>query len=231
MARGTHWEWRGFGRVSNRFLEAFVRCPLGFEHAPPWDHARDEYYWFRASPIYVRLRTGGTPLGLKLKRFVARDRDLELWFEDPNDLHPLGRLDHGVLNEIAATLGVRHGGVPAGPLTSDQVARVFRTSSPPASVLTVSKTRQIRRAGRGIQIEFSKITRVTANGWRTAIDRPLFSIAVRNSSDLTHATPDAVDAAREETLAVLAALNLAAEPLRPMNYLEAIETWTSGATG
>src|SRR6266850_7331377 len=79
MPEGTHWEWRGFGRISEGFRETFDCYPLKFKNAPAWDNTKDEYVWSRTSPVNVKLRSGGAQQGLKLKRFVDQNERAQVW--------------------------------------------------------------------------------------------------------------------------------------------------------
>ena len=81
MADGTHWEWRGFGHAEEGFRREFERLPL--KYSTPWEETTDEYVWFPGGSINVKLRSGGSQEGLKLKRFLETSGDLELWLEDP----------------------------------------------------------------------------------------------------------------------------------------------------
>jgi hypothetical protein len=99
---------------------------LKFAKGPAWDETKDEYIWIPDSTINVKLRTGGSEQGLKLKRFVRREKDLELWFENPLELYPFDRLDAATLMKLANILDLRFGRIPALPFTAAQILEVFR---------------------------------------------------------------------------------------------------------
>lgn len=225
MPNGIHWEWRGFGRVSDDFRRAFECYPLRFEDGPLWDNTKDEYIWIPNSRINVKLRLGGGQQGLKLKRLVDFNGDVELWLEDPQELFSLDKLDQTLLNEVAGKLGLPAMNVPPGRLTPSQVLEIFRTAKTSAIVAAVHKKRQSRQAGPWIQVELVEILRVIAGGREIPLDFPVFSVAVENSTDLSNASPASLAAGRDAVLAIIHSLNLTSEALRPMNYLDAIAVW------
>src|SRR5262245_20841217 len=107
MPEGTHWEWRGFGRVSDEFRAVFAKLPPKFASGDEWDATRDQYIFVAGRPVSVKVRTGGSPQGLKLKRFAGREGGLELWVERPDEMYPFAELDRYALGEIADLLGLR----------------------------------------------------------------------------------------------------------------------------
>jgi hypothetical protein len=179
----------------------------------------------------VKLRLGGSQQGLKLKRLVDFDGDVELWLEDPRELFSFDKLDRTLLNEVAGKLGLPAMNVPASRLTPSQVLEIFRTANASAVVASVHKKRQSRQAGPSIQVELAEILRVTAGGSEIDLDFPLFSVAVENSADLSNASPASLAAGKDAVLAVIQSLNLTSEALRPMNYLDAIAVWMGVSKG
>ena len=84
MALGTHWEWRGFGVLSDAFRRRFERL----ENLFPSQSIVDEYIWVPDLPINLKLRRGTEDQdGLKFKRPGRTRGDLEEWHENPNEIY------------------------------------------------------------------------------------------------------------------------------------------------
>jgi len=229
MSKGTHWEWRGFGTLTQDSRDAFERRPLKFVEGPAWDETKDEYIWIPGAAINVKLRTGGVEEGLKLKRFVRREKDLELWFENPVELYPFNRLDAATLTKLADILGLRFGKIPDPPLTAANILEVFRQGSPKPSVVTVYKRRQTRLHSDTVQIELAFIKTVTIDDANVALGTALTSIAVENVTDVTSLSPDQVNGARDEIDTAITSLELRVAGFEEKNYLRAIAEWTTAA--
>lgn len=229
MSEGTHWEWRGFGTLTQHSREAFERRPLKFAKGPAWDETKDEYIWIPGSEINVKLRTGGVEQGLKLKRFVRRENDLELWFENPAELFLFNHLDAATLTKLANILDLKFGKIPNPPLTAAQVLEIFRQGSPKPLVVTVHKRRQTRLHSHTVQIEQAFIKAVTIDDASVALGRALSSVAVENVEDLTPSSPDQVNGARDEIDAAVTSLELRGAGFEEKNYLRAIAQWAAAA--
>jgi hypothetical protein len=224
MPNGKHWEWRGFGRVSDSFRTGFEQLPLKFQ--PPWDDTKDEYVWIPGVQINVKLRSGGQQQGLKLKRFVSKDRDLELWFEDPKELFPFSTLDASALQGVGAILGISLP-APTAPPTRETVLDALLRASPTPVIVTISKRRQTRVRDQELQVELAEIIEVTVNGAPVPVQMPLFSVAIENGVDLTGADRRRLEAARDDVDTLVNALQLRGGTLRTMNYLQIIGEWLS----
>ena len=243
MASGTHWEWRGFGTVSTRFVQAFESCPLQFPNGPPHDITTDEYIWAPGTRINVKLRSGGVQQGLKLKRPVRADGPLELWLEDPRELYPFDQMNAAVMDLLARAIGVTLEPFRSGPFTRERVLDALKTSTPPCIVATIRKKRQARAFSPSVQMELAEIISVafdaaratstggaeSRDGIEASLPRPFFSVAVENSRDVGGRPPEEIAAARREVESALAALRVGDEALTPMNYLKAIEQWHNQA--
>jgi hypothetical protein len=229
MAEGTHWEWRGFGALRQKSVYAFEGLPLKFSQAPPWDETTDEYIWIPGCEINVKVRNGGLQQGLKLKRFVRREEDLELWCEIPGELFPFNRLDAPALAKLGKLLGLALGKMPDPPLTPAQIFEVLRCASPTPSAVTVVKRRQTRMHSRTVQVELSYIKNVSVDGAPVPLDAALCSTAVEGATDVTGLPPDHVRSAREEVNAGVRALKLRDAGWVEKNCLRAITEWATGA--
>jgi len=227
MPEGTHWEWRGFGRVSSRFREALTGLPPAFPRGPAWEEIQDEYIWIQGCAINVKLRSGGSPQGLKLKRFAGREGTLELWREDPGEQFPFALFDREQLARLATLLDVSLPEVLLSPLlTPRNVLDLLRLATPPAEIVGVKKRRQTRSFGEHVRVEIAEIQSVTRDDRGVPVDPLLISVAVKSGLDLSGAPRSGMVAARDEVLTALAKLGVLREGLAPRNYLEAIAIWT-----
>ena len=228
MPEGTHWEWRGFGRVSEAFAVAFARLTPRLEAAPAWNVTRDDYLFVDGSTVKVKLRTGGTQQGLKLKRLVGSEAGLELWSEDPRELYRFRDVDGSVLAKLAEILGLTlQEGLLPGNLGPQQILDYLGKASPPARVVSVHKRRQTRLARAGVQVELAKLEHVTIDGREVDLGSVAYSVGIENTSDLRNRSTAELGAAANAVRHTLAGLAIADEALFPMNYLEAIALWTT----
>ena len=228
MAEGTHWEWRGFGTLTTDAEAAFRERPLAY--SGEWDEPEDQYLWIPSSPINVKVRIGGSQEGLKLKRFVRREQDIELWSEKRAELYPFKTLDAATLTAIGTTLGLTFGAVPPPPLSAQQTLDLFRHATPTPSVVTVSKKRQTRRYSEHVTIELAYLKKVDVNGRAATVAPALTSIAIENDVDLTSASDDDVTRAFGEIDAAVRASKLRESGYTEKNYLRAIAEWAAAAS-
>jgi hypothetical protein len=228
MPEGTHWEWRGFGRVSDAFAVAFARLTPKFEGGSAGDVSRDDYLFVDGCTVKVKLRTGGTQQGLKLKRLVGSEADLELWSEDPRDLYRFRDVDGSVLAKLAEILGLtlREDLLP-GDLRPPQILDYLGKATPPARLVSVHKKRQTRLARAGVQVELAELQRVTIDGRNIDLGSVAHSVGIENTEDLRNRSTRELGGAANDVRRTLADLAIADEALFPMNYLEAIALWTT----
>jgi hypothetical protein len=231
MAEGTHWEWRGFGRISEEFGAAFAKLPRRSEEGPEWAETRDQYVFVRGSSIDVKLLSGGSQGGLKLKRLVSREGGLELWTESPREIYLFEQMDRYSLAELADLLGLTlRGHIRSGELAADHILSHLRAARPAAELVTVHEKRQTRIAASGVAVELVELTRVTLEGPNPALGMPLFSVGVVNVSDLEGRSGAARAAIGNEVRLVLAELGVGSEALLPLNYLQAMALWRNRLT-
>ena len=97
MAFGTHWEWRGFGELSEA-LDATIRSlPRLF---PDSQTVIDRYLWSAGCDINFKLRLGD----FKIKRCLAAPGGgVARWSEDPAENYSFP-LAANVFNELAGAL-------------------------------------------------------------------------------------------------------------------------------
>jgi hypothetical protein len=202
MAYGEHWEWRSFGAVEpdlrRRLLALQPAAP------DPWQ-VEDVYLHAPGCAANVKLRGGE----LKLKRFLARDGDLERWLEDPAEVWPLP-LTTEVAALAAAALGVAAPGLPGQVLDQETLLEWLGRAAPPVQSIAVRKTRHLRflslpGVAPDVLLELADI----------AAPQAIASLA------LEHPAAEPVHRAG-------ALLGLHAATLTPMNYMQALDLWASG---
>jgi hypothetical protein len=219
MAGGKHWEWRGFGRISQDFRTRFETLPLNYPK-DPWADFIDEYLWVPGSQINLKLRTG-FQAGLKFKRLEQTEGDYELWVENPDELYPYENLNASVLNKVAQALGIRLPSIPEGPFDRYKTLLLLSQASPAVKPLTVVKRRQTRvwRAESKVLVEIAEIS------------SPQVTTSVSLESDVVVAngiSATQLNTARQTIVTVMDLLQIKQESLRSLNYLGALKIWATG---
>ncbi len=222
MAKGLHWEWRGFGNVAPDFLSFFRNLPLAYPNLPEWGEVIDEYLWIPGCQTNVKFRTGHED-GLKFKRMLKKDGFLELWLEDPDELFPYSKMNADVVRRLATSLGLTfidrdlH-----GPWDRNRIVTFLKSANNSVQVVTVEKKRQTRilfKLDSTVNVEFADIMR----------PQRIHSISLE-TPDLTNA--DELDVNRAKVLLQKTLKSLKpAQGLKPMGYMQAIATWANGNTG
>jgi hypothetical protein len=202
MAFGEHWEWRAFGQPPHDLLERILLIPPVLPD--PWQ-VEDVYLYAPGCAANVKLRAGE----LKLKRFVARDGDLERWLEDPAEVYPFP-LAPAVVVETAAALAVTLPVRPAQALDQQELLALLIQAAPSVQVIIVRKTRHLRTlplpaVDPNVLVELAEIS----------APQTIFSIA------LEHPQAEPVCRARVQ-------LELNQASLTPMSYLDALARWAQG---
>jgi hypothetical protein len=216
MAFGVHWEWRGFGSISEAFFDRYG--VLAYEFGPLM--VEDIYIWAPNLEVNLKIREGEEG-GLKFKRPFGRDGRFERWVERAEDLYslPLARQGWEVLAAELAAAGMVLGPYPEEAPGHDQLLFLLERAGC-QSVLVVKE--------RGARWWQGPNGRVLVE-W-SAVEKPqeLLSVALE-SEDLSG---EAMGAANEEAKAALKgaieALQLEREPLVPMNYMDALAVWLEG---
>ena len=221
MALGRHWEWRGFGTVSESLRERWN----SFEYALPdqqWHDMVDRYLWVPGYGMNAKMRSG-LPVGdcLKFKRLRARWNQLQLWHEDPEDVHrfPLKWSD---LRWLAQELHVELPSEQRDTIGFDESLDVFQKATPPVQVIEVRKHRQARTWQNGearVQVEIAELTQPEV----------ITSLSLESTLELTEwAEPTVMTAARDSVKQALDDLGIENEDLQGMNYVDALTVWADG---
>lgn len=217
MAAGTHWEWRGFGAVSDAFLDRYTG--LKVQYGP--QEFEDLYIWSPNLQVNIKLREGAEG-GLKIKRFVSRDGRLQRWTEDPDDLFafPLAEPAWHALARELATANLALGAYPETPAGRDQLLEILAKAG--CKTILVSK----RRDGRYWQgpdgtllVEWTTIHK----------PQPIHSIGLESPDIALETAGPADEQAKAAILAAISSLGLEREPLKVMNYMDAVSLWARGA--
>lgn len=217
MAAGTHWEWRGFGAVSDAFLDRYTGLKVQF--GP--QEVEDLYIWSPNLQINIKLRKGAEE-GLKIKRFVSRDGRLQRWTEDPDDLFafPLAEPAWHALARELATVNLALSAYPETPIGRGRLLEILAEAG--CKTVLVSKHRD-GRCWQGpdgtLLVEWATIHK----------PQPILSIGLESlDTELKTAGP-ADEQAKAAILAAITALGLEKEPLKEMNYMDAVSLWARGA--
>lgn len=203
MAFGQHWEWRGFGKVSNDLQDRIESLDLRFASNHP---TIDTYLWTPDGPANVKLRHGD----LKFKRLLETDGDLQHWLEDEDEIHPFP-LDAEVVASLEQALTITLPENQCIPVGRSELVELLRIAVPPVHILVVEKIRRFFSLPTGFEepiiVEFTDLIR----------PEPISSIA------LEHAESEAV-------LAALVHLGLTDSAIRSLDYLQALSIWSDGET-
>lgn len=216
MALGLHWEWRGFGAVSSDFTRYFSR--LGHLFTPP--DVEDVYLWIRGFKVNIKVRDIPEE-PFKFKRLQNKDRDLEQWAENPEDVFrfPLNQAGWNALAEALATVDVVLGPCPSGGADAHTTLARLRVAG--VRTVTVNKRREsgLWQGPHGkVKVERAYISSPQA----------ITSIGLE-TWDQDPKGPGLPDwKAKEDIWDAIEALGLNNEPLRVMNYVDAVAIWASG---
>ncbi|MDX1636754.1 MAG: hypothetical protein R3281_02210 [Balneolaceae bacterium] len=215
MAYGEHWEWRAFGGLSSRFARAFLLLP-GFYDG---QKITDEYLWVPGMDVNVKLRKGAES-GLKFKRNVKSSEPFEVWQEDEDELFEFP-LDEEAWNSLATIFRdseISLPGYPAIPPNREHVTEILEELG--CGLVTVQKLRETRKleiSSGSVLVEWATIK----------TPQPCCSVGLEcwaEDPDIDLTDEASLDTIRE----ALSQLSLDEEPLQPLNYLEAVESWANG---
>ena len=201
MAFGKHWEWRGFGRISDELRARIESLDPLFAS----DRSLiDTYLWTPHSPVNVKLRLGD----LKFKRLIESDGDLEYWLEDESEIHPFP-LTADVVSELERALSIRLVGQQQTPVGRSELVTLLQNAHPPARILLVEKHRRL--------FSIPASSGVPAIVELTDLVRPerITTIALEHSE---------IEPVRQ----ALGQLGLPDSGLHPRNYLQALSIWAAG---
>lgn len=216
MVLGIHWEWRGFGIVSSEF--AFRYCALAPQF--PRQAVEDVYLWVPGLEVNVKVRDlAAEPF--KFKRLQNRDGHLEQWAERPSDIYrfPLDKAGWETLTATMATAGLALGAYPAGSVDAGRVLAELERAG--ARTVTVNKLRA-SRLWQGIHGQV-KVE------WACILSpQPLITIGLENWDEDPAGPGLSDDQAKEDIQTAIQAHSLRDEPLKALNYVQAVAIWASG---
>jgi len=215
MALGTHWEWRGFGAATAELALKFARMSPHYAR-----HQVTDTYLFRAGlDLNVKLRKGAEG-GLKIKRLFGTEGDFEYWQEAAEDIYSLPLESEACvrLESLFRSKGISLRLTPETAASADAFINSLRRAG--CIPVSVSKTRESRllETGEGdVIVDWAALHRPQA----------LISIGLENANPR-----GAVNVTPEDGLRQLEAafelLEIRSEPLRVLNYLQAVEVWARG---
>jgi|SoiMethySBSTD1v2_1073268.scaffolds.fasta_scaffold679631_1 hypothetical protein len=216
MAYGRHWEWRGFGTISDETREQLRKLPALFATR---DRVTDHYLTLPGAKLNVKLRERATT-SLKLKRLEQHyyRTGTDLWVEKPEEEYRFP-LSPSAVDTLNASLGLT---LPQSRSIGDpkMLVRLVRESGHEIDIISVDKERETRSyagpLGRGL-IEL------------TTIFKPerIDSVGVEDAIGLSvDAEGKALERAQDLVAQVVKEYRLN-ESLRPMNYLQALEIWAA----
>jgi hypothetical protein len=216
MAMGIHWEWRGFGIVSSEFAFRYSALAPQF----PRQTVEDVYLW--APKLAVNVKVRDLPAEpFKFKRLQNRDGHLEQWAENPEDIYrfPLDRAGWEALAGTLATAGLALGAYPAGPVDAGMILAELERLG--ARTITVHKQRASRLwQGPNGQVKVE---------WACILSpQPVITIGLETWETDAGGPGLSDEAAKVDIRAAIQALGLHDEPLKAMNYVEAVAVWASG---
>lgn len=218
MATGVHWEWRGFGKGSERLLDAIRRLEDLFTR----QKVVDRYLWIPRLTVNVKLRSGVQD-GLKFKRLLARVEELELWHEDPEELYdfPLGPAAWDRLTSELRKAGLNLQSLPEEPTDLLVTLGHLRALDERITIVEVRKERQAwlwPGPPGAVKVELASITS----------PEEVLSIGLENWG--LSEEPDEANRGQKALLAARLELGLESEALRALSYLDATEIWARGDT-
>ena len=201
MAFGKHWEWRGFGEISDD-LRARIETL-----SPLFASDRtliDTYLWTPHTPVNVKLRLGD----LKFKRLLESDGELECWLEEEDEICPFP-LDADVVRRLGRDLAITLPEQQQTLVGRSGLLALLQNAHPPAQIIRAEKQRRLRVLPIGRT--FPVIVELTE------IIEPERITTVA----LEHGEIELVRRALGE-------LSLQDSGLRPQNYLQALSAWAMG---
>jgi hypothetical protein len=213
MALGLHWEWRGFGAVSGAFAQRYGNLEPFLEP----QSIEDTYLWIPGIAVNAKFRKG-VEGGLKLKRLKGKDRSLEQWFENPAELFdfPLDTTSWSALQTVLAEAGLE---IPNDPPPAANRASVLGCLQKiGCRTVSVSKQREskIWQGSSGkIKVEW------------TCITMPQICISIGLETVPSDSAGGSFsDGSQKELLhRAIQELGLKKEPLKVMNYMDAVNIW------
>lgn len=215
MALGSHWEWRGFGNISNRFSQLYHELPLLFKTQV----VEDSYLWIPGLSVNAKLRSGADG-DLKFKRLKERDGELEKWFEKPEEIFdfPLSINAWTTLSEVLKTVNIKLSDWTSELQGRDEILDMLKKKG--CRIVSMIKQREAR-------LLTTKHTDIKVEWASVSGPQQLISIALESGFE----NPDkslSDEEAKKGLLTAIQELELQTEALQVMSYLKAIEKWAKG---
>lgn len=215
MTNELHWEWRGFGGVSGRFIKQYCELPLIIDS----EIIKDLYLVIPDLYVNTKFRTGAEG-GLKFKRLRKREGDFEKWLEDTEELYDFP-LDNTAWKNLSNTLQQVGRDLPEYPQERpDRETTLEYLMNAGCKPLEVEKNRESRllKVSDGqVKVEWACLSK----------PQSMISIGIENWSDSEPNRKN--DTAKKNELSeAIKILNLDHEPLKTMNYLDAVKIWAEG---
>jgi|GEM_PF-1779345 len=215
MTTELHWEWRGFGGVSSRFIQQFCDLPLVAEA----EVVEDLYLLIPDLYINTKFRTGAEG-GLKFKRLKKKDSDFEKWLEDTDELFdfPLSYSAWKTFRNTLKKVDLDLPEYPAEPLDRDTTLDYLTsTGCKPVQVKKNRESRLLKVSGGKVKIEWVCVAK----------PQSLISIGIENWTDFD-AKPKNDVSKKNDLIEAIETLMLEREPLKIVNYLDAVKMWAAG---
>lgn len=216
MPYGSHWEWRGFGGVSARFVEIYTEL----EPAIALHSVQDRYIWIPGLEVNAKFREG-VESGLKFKRIQKNEGDFEVWLEDEDEMFefPLSDNAWNTLKTILLNTKLDLPGTPPPSFTQEETEQWLVRAG--CKIIGVHKERESKlwKGENGLAlVEWASITK----------PQSIISIGLENYSE--EGAEDLTTDEDKQTLEMAVhELGLSGdEPLRPMNYMNAVKEWAQG---
>ena len=216
MAFGTHWEWRGFGAVNSKLAEQFSALKASVSS----NQVVDTYIYAPGLKTNIKIRTGHQS-GIKFKRPVKFADNFELWTEREDELFdfPLTKADRDrVRNILDGTELNRIGSLPTDVKTADDALSWLSEAG--YELIKVKKDRETRvwhHADRSVMVEWA------------CLSLPQFITSISLESEpVKYSDKQSETSALSLLKSAFSQMNLDKMPLRPMNYLEALNKWSNG---
>lgn len=215
MSNELHWEWRGFGGVSGRFIKQFCDLPLIF------DSEIIEDFYLIIPDLYINTKfRKGAEGGLKFKRLKKRDGNFEKWLEDTDELFyfPLGKSAWKTIRNTLQRVGRDLPEYPEERLDSETSLRYLMAAGcKPLKVKKCRESRLLIVSNGQVKVEWACISN----------PQSFISIGIENWSDSARDIRN--DVAKKNDLSeAIKTLNLDQEPLKILNYLDAVKIWADG---
>jgi hypothetical protein len=217
MVLGIHWEWRGFGVVSDEFAHRYSALDPQFS----CQSVEDVYLWVpRLVDVNVKVRDIAEE-PFKFKRLKGKDGPLEQWAENPEDVFrfPLDRTGWDTLARTLAKVDLALGPYPGGTVDAETaLAELEKVGVRTVSVHKLRESKIWRGPNGLVNVEWACIR----------LPQVLITIGLETWDQDPEGPGLPDEQAKKDIRAAIQALGLEDEPLQALNYVEAVAVWASG---